>query len=111
MVNAYIVLPQGSTQEKSSFTATVYFRESNAATTPTTARYRIDDNSTGDSIRGWTDLTPAVSIEITIEPDDNQIVSSTRREERRQITIEANTGLSTQTRELAYWTVKRIEEF
>jgi len=110
-MNTYITLPKNRFQEGSSFTATAYFRLGNASTVPTTARYRIDDSTTGDAIRAWTDLTPAASIEIAITPDDNQIVSSTRREERRQITIETNTGLDTQTRERLTWVVKRIEEF
>lgn len=111
MINTYTKIPKAKVQEKSSFTATVYFRDDNAGTTPTTARYRIDCRTTGDAIRAWTDLTPAESIEITITPDDNKIVSYQRREERRQLTIETNTDLDTQTRERVYWTVENIEEF
>ena len=111
MIDTYISIPKPKVQEKSSFTATVYFRDSDAGTTPTTARYRVDCVSTGEAIRAWTNLTPAESIEITLTPDDNKIVSSQRREERRQLTIETNTGLDTQTRERVFWTVKNIEEF
>lgn len=111
MINTYIIIPRNAVQEKSSFTATVYFRDADASTVPTTARYRIDCSTTGEAIRAWTDLTPAASIEITITPDDNKIVSTQRREERRQITVETNTDLYTQTRERAYWTVKSIDEF
>lgn len=105
----YIVIPKNNVQEKSSFTATVYFRNGDASTTPTTARYRIDCSTTGEAIRAWTDLTPATSIAISITPDDNKIVS--QREERRQITVETNTDLDSQTRERVYWIVKSIEEF
>jgi hypothetical protein len=111
MINTYTIIPSNNVQEGSSFTATVYFRESDASTVPTTARYRIDDRTTGDAIRAWTDLTPAASIDISITPSDNAMVSGLTRDERRQITVETNTGLDTQTRERAYWTVKSIDEF
>jgi len=111
MINTYIRIPQGNVEEESSFTATVYFRLADASTVPTTVRYRIDDDYSGDEVRGWTDLTPAASIEITITPDDNKSVNGSRREERRLLTIEANTDLDTQTRERIAWTVKTIYQF
>lgn len=111
MISTYIVIPQDAVQEGSSFTATAYFRVLDASTVPTTVRYRIDGISTGKKIRDWTSLTPAASIAFTITPDDNEIVSNTRREERRQLTVETNTDLDTQTRERIFWNVKRIEEF
>lgn len=111
MISTYTKIPKHQVQEKSSFTATAYFRDLDASVVPTTVRYRIDDVFTGDSLRDWTSLTPAESINIPITPDDNQIVSSTRRSERRQLTIETNTDLDTQTRELVFWAVKRIEQF
>lgn len=110
-MNTYIKIPRPKVEEKSSFTATAYFRDGDAGTTPTTARYRIDDITSGDNIRAWTDLTPAESIDITITPDDNQITTSGKRENRRQLTVETNTDLDTQTRERVFWTVKNIEEF
>lgn len=111
MINTYIVVPQDAVQEESSFEATAIFRVLDASTVPTTVRYRIDCSTTGKAIRAWTGLTPAASITITITPSDNEIVSNTRREERRQLTVETNTGLDTQTRERVYWNVKSIEEF
>ncbi len=111
MIDTYINIPKNAVQEESSFTATVYFRLVDAATVPTTARYRVDDTTTGKAIRAWTDLTPAASIEITMNPNDNLIVSNTRREERRRMTIETDTDLDTQTRTNAYWSVKSIDEF
>ena len=111
MTEIYVKIPKNAVQEKSSFTATVSFRDGDTSTVPTTARYRVDCNTTGDAIRAWTDLTPAASIDVTLTPDDNKIVSSYYRDERRQLTIETNTDLSTQTRERVFWTVKNIEEF
>ncbi len=111
MIETYINIPKHKVCEDSSFTATVRFRLIDAATIPTTARYRIDDKFTEQIIRDWTTLTPASSIAITITPADNASVAIIRREERRQITIETNNGLDTQTRARAYWTVQTIEEF
>lgn len=110
-METYVKIPKPRVDEKTSFTATAYFRSDDAADTPTTARYRIDCATTGKAIRGWTSLTPATSIAITITPDDNQIVSLTRSNERRQLTLETNTDLSTQTRERVFWTVDSIPEF
>lgn len=111
MTSTYIIIPKTKVDEGTSFTATAYFRDGDASTVPTTARYRVDCSSTGKAIRAWTDLTPAASINITLTPDDNQIVSNTRSEERRQLTVETNTALDTQTRERIFWTVDSIEEF
>ena len=111
MISTFIIIPQRPIQEKSSFVATVKFRLIDASTVPTTVRYRIDGSTTGEAIRAWTDLTPAESIDIEITPDDNKVLTNSRREERKQITIETNTDLDTQTRERAYWTVKSIDEF
>ena len=110
-MNTYITIPKNTVDEGTSFTATAIFRTGDAADTPTTARYRIDCASTGKAIRAWTDLTPGTSIDITITPDDNQIVSNTRSKERRQLTVETNTDLDTQTRERIFWSVKTIDEF
>lgn len=111
MTDTYIIIPKTKVDEGTSFTATANFRLADAATTPTTARYRVDCATTGKAIRAWTDLTPASSIDITLTPDDNQIVSNTRHSERRQLTVETNTDLDTQTRERVFWSVKTIEEF
>ena len=111
MITTFIVIPDNSVKEKSSFTATAYFRLLDASTTPTTARYRVDDVTTGKKIRDWTDLTPATSIEIALTPDDNAMSTGTTRIERRRITVETNTDLDTQVREMAYWSVENIEEF
>ena len=111
MITIFCQIPQKAIQEESSFTATALFRLVDASTVPTTVRYRVDDTLTGKAIRAWTDLTPAASIAFTLTPADNAIVTNSRREERRQLTIEINTDLDTQTRERFYWTIKTIDEF
>lgn len=111
MTETYINIPRHKVQEESSFTATVSFRDIDAAVIPVSVRYRIDDKFTEQIIRDWKAVAPAAVITIGITPSDNKVVAITRREERRQITIETDTGLETQTRERGYWTVQSIEEF
>lgn len=111
MITTFIKIPKHNVDEGSSFTATASFRLVDASTVPTTVRYRIDDDYTGDEVRTWTDLTPAASISISITPADNASINGSRREERKQLTVETNTDLDTQTRERVYWTVKNIYQF
>ena len=77
-----------------------------AAQTPTNAYYRIDNPTLNTEILGWTSLTAAASMPIVITGTQNAIVDDTRREERRQVTVKCNSGLSTQYQETAdYWIV------
>jgi len=96
--------------EGSSFDVTAYFRTNGAGTTPTTARYRIDNLTTGGNDRAWTDLTPAESITIPITPDDTAVTVNDRKE-HKQITVEVNTDLDTQVRQQIDFTVNRISAF
>jgi len=111
MIDIYVNIPKHKVQEGSSFTATAYFRLIDASTVPTTARYRIDCSTTGDAVRAWTDLTPAASIEIAITPADNAIISNTGLDERKQLTVETDTGLDTQRRERVFYNVSNIHEY
>lgn len=107
-MSAHIVIPNPRQLEQSSFVATAYFRNGDAAATPTTARYRVDCLTTGKTIREWTSLTPASSIAITIDKDDNAIQYDANDLERRQILLEADTGAS-QSRALARWEVYNLQ--
>ena len=111
MTDIYITIPRFTYDEGTTFVATANFRSGDASAVPTTARYRVDCKTTGKKITDWTTLTPAASISITMSADDNQIVSTGRQKERRQLTVESDTDLSTQTRERIFWTVRNIEEF
>lgn len=111
MIDIYIQTPQDNVPEGSSFDATAYFRLSDAGTTPTTARYRIDNITTGLNMRDWTDLTPAESITIPVTPADTATRSSYSSKERMQMTVEVNTGLSTQVRKQHDFIVENIRAF
>lgn len=106
----YINLPSPFTKEGSSFVAKAYFRSGTAASTPTSARYRVDCLTTGKSLTDWTSLTPAAVINITVTSTDNAIQDQGNRVEIKQITVEENTGTS-QTRDTQQWEVRNIRGF
>lgn len=89
------------------FTASFY-NDSWTATAPTTARYRIDNPTNDTEILAWTTLTPATSNSIAVTGAQNAIVDNGCREERRQLTVQANAGLSTQFQVTRDWWVKNL---
>ena len=102
MPDTFLRLPNPSYPEKSAFTVTAYFRDSaDAADTPTTIHYRIDDMTSRTNIVGWTSVTPGTSAAITVTGPNNSMVSNRNNWERRQITVAADKGLSTETRDTA----------
>ncbi len=80
--------------EQSTAYVTAAFRDkTGAAATPTAISYRIDDVATGQEIRDDTAITPAAStVEITLTPADNAIVSATRPIEVHALTVTATYG-------------------
>ena len=103
----------GSTvKERNSVTVTAYFRDSsNAASAPTTCHYRIDDISTHTKITDWTTVSPAVSVDITVKANENRIIANGDATERRQITVAADKGTTTETRSTTEWFVENIGGF
>lgn len=83
-----------------------FFNSQNTLATPNSARYRILDLSNNRVVRDWTSLTPAaaVDIEITAADNDLQESHSTRKFERRVVTVQANAGEDSQrSEEIEYW--------
>jgi len=101
-------------QEGSAFTATAnFYTDAFVASAPTSASYRIDrirqgDPSTWQQVADWTTLTPATSISIPITATHNAIQNDCTRSERRQITVKANVGLSTQTQAVFRYSVENL---
>lgn len=62
---------------------------------PTTLKYRVDD-SAGDSITAWTDVTPASITTLDIPAASNAILDDSKTYEDRVVTVMADEGLSTQ---------------
>ncbi|MCP5019814.1 MAG: hypothetical protein GY938_31690 [Ketobacter sp.] len=112
MTDTFIKLPDPWVKERSSSTATAYFRDSSdAAEAPTTVHYRIDDLTTGTAVKDWTSATAAVSVAISITSAENQIYDSSNERERRQITVAADKDTDTETRDTAVWIVNNIGGF
>jgi hypothetical protein len=96
--------------EGQSFTATFkFFDASNFPSSPITARYRIDCLSSGQEVRGWTELTPAQSIDIAVTPSDNAIKDSRNSVERKQIVVQSNYGTESQSVQDSEWEVKNLQ--
>lgn len=86
--------------EQSTAYLTVSFRDKTGAlAAPTTISYRIDDAATRQQIRDSTAVTPvASSVEITLEPADNTIVSPAREIEMHVVTVVATYGINDEVR-------------
>jgi hypothetical protein len=62
---------------------------------PITARYRLDDLDSKTELIDWTTLTPATEMTITIPGSSNDIIAVSKKRERKVLTVELDTGLST----------------
>lgn len=95
--NVYIKIPRKRVAEGAYFNATVHFRSGDSSTTPTSARWRLDNISLtrggNREVVGWSDITPATSAVITVGP--NNINTHRGHDNLFQITCEADTGLDT----------------
>jgi len=67
-----------------------------ATTTPTSIRYRVDDVRSGAELAGWTAVTPATSVTITVTAAQNAIVDDVNNTERRLLTVQADNALASQ---------------
>jgi hypothetical protein len=85
-------------KERSQFVVGVRFRDRSAddEVTPTNVKYRLDCLSTGQVVLDWTSVSPGETVNITVTPDQNAIVSDCNAHERKQLMVAADYGLSTQ---------------
>ena len=112
MPQTFIKLGNTNIKERNSISVTAYFRDSsNAASAPTTIHYRVDDITTATNITAWTSVSAASSVSITIKSAENRIVNQADARERRQITVAADKGTTTETRDTAEWKVENIGGF
>ena len=111
MPDCYITIPKPVVDERSSFTATSYFRSGDAGSAPTTAHYRIDCLTTRTNLVAWTSLSPAESISISVTSNTNRMISNGNRYEKKQITIASDKGETDETRDVATWKVKNTRGF
>ena len=110
MPDTFVTVPKPIVDERSSFSATSYFRSGESASAPTTAHYRIDCLATGTTIVDWTSLSAAVSITIPVTSANNKIQGGNRLE-RKQMTVAADKGTTTETRDVVTWQVRNIGGF
>lgn len=96
--------------ELSQVVVTVQPKDSNGnATTPTTARYRVDDCRAGKELVPWTSLTPSTAMTIVIPGSANAIIDSDRNTpEVKTVTVELDQDLTTQHFEAYNYRVKDL---
>ena len=70
----------------------IFLNKNNIPEEPSTIQYRIDDVATDEMIRGVTDIAPATSVEIVMEPSDTRILNSSNKQENHKITVVAVYG-------------------
>ena len=107
-----IRIPDFIFNEGSSFTATVNFRDraSQAASTPTTIHYRIDCLSTGTTIVDWTAVSsPAGEKSISVTGDNSAIINGDKKTELKQLTVQADRGLTTQSTGRVLYRVRNLD--
>jgi hypothetical protein len=97
-------------REKSQHVLSVTFRDRTtvANVTPTNIRYRIDDLTNCATILDWTAVSPDDEITLTITPTQNELQSQCNREEKRQVTVAADYGLSSQFMDSVCFDVENI---
>lgn len=101
----YLQIPKPGVLEGASVVATAHSRLGYAGNVPASARYRIDCGTTGQNVVGWTSLTPAASMAISWTA---ALISQSHDLELKVITVEEDTGLSTQDRDSVTFVVRNL---
>lgn len=96
--------------ERSTAYLSVTFRDkTQQPSMPVSASYRVHDQSTGQQIRAATTLAPAESVEITLTPADNTILSPSKAFEAHVVTVEALYGAEDAHREQFVYQVRNLQ--
>lgn len=78
---------------------------------PTGATYEIYDLKSGTTIREETEISPIASkVEITLTPDDTDIIDESSQGERRRVVVEAAFGDNDQTVKVFEYTVINVKK-
>jgi hypothetical protein len=92
--------------ENTTLTLTLTFEDENGdAVTPSAARYKLDDVSSGASVLAWTAFSPSSSThDLVITATQNAVIDSTKSREKRVVTVEITYGMDARmnTSEYAY---------
>lgn len=105
-----IQIPRLSYKEGSAFVATAFFRDraTQAASAPTTIKYRIDCLTTGIELVDWTTVSAAANVSISVTSTHNAIQDECNKWERKQLTVAGDPDAAGQVRETAEWTVTNL---
>lgn len=103
-------MPRRVLAEGTGFTLPVKFRDRAQATgsTPTTIHYRVDCLTTGQTLLDWTSVSPSSGVNLTMLPGFSAIRDDLNDFERKQVTVKADDGLSTQCVKAASWEVENL---
>lgn len=105
-------LSRAVAQDGSAFTITAKFYDDTSdpwtLSAPTTIRYRIDEPLSGTQILDWTTISPASTTSFMVTGAQNTMQQSYRTYEMREVTIQANAGLSSQYNEIYRWRVNNL---
>jgi hypothetical protein len=106
-------MPRNRVNESSALTITAKVWDDSdpdtwTAQVPTTLHYRLDCLTTGAQILDWTSITADDVSSIAITATQNSIQSDCNELETKQLTVKANSGLSTQTQNTFRWSVVNL---
>lgn len=99
-------------KEESACTITARFFDPNdVAVTPQTARYRLKDVTNDRVVIDWTDLTPATSVDIDVDAEDNRIYDTANASEERVLSVQANYGQANQYADEERYVIENLKGF
>ena len=88
---------QRTVGEGSSFTVRIRtYDADNVLAAPTSLKYRVDCDTTGEVVRDWTTISPASDVTLRITANDCRIVDDKNRKEVRSLTVVVDDDLDTQ---------------
>jgi hypothetical protein len=97
--------------EGSTFALSVTFLDAlSVQAVPTSIHYRIDCATNAQTVRDWTEVSPATTVAIPVSASDNAIIEDGNRKEAKELRVVVDRGLPTQfVHPLPYkWTVYNI---
>lgn len=99
--------PKTRVKEHSAHAIVARFRtRATGDVTPTTVHYRLDCLSTATQIADWTSASTGTTVTITTTPTHNAIQDDCNDVERKQLTVSADRGLSTEFNETYVYEVE-----
>lgn len=76
--------------EGGTFTFSATFYDGTSLVQPSLIRYRLDDEPSDEQLTGWTTVTAATTVSVTIAATENVMEDEDNRRERRVVTVEAS---------------------